>query len=63
MNDMFAVLGIGIALAGFLLVILALGSAAGGDWEAIAQGVTLFFAIIVAFCLGAFALVKVVERR
>lgn len=63
MNEMFAVLGIGIALGCFLLVILALGSFAGGDWEAVAQGVTLFFAIIVTFCLGAFGLVKVMERR
>lgn len=63
MNEMFAVLGIGIALLCFLLLILGLGSMAGGDWAAIAQGVTLFFGIIVAFCLGAFALVKVMERR
>lgn len=63
MDEMAAVLGIGVCLFAFLLVLLGIGSAAGGDWALIAEGVATFFAIIVMFCFGAFVLVKLMERR
>ena len=63
MNEMFAILGIGLSVFCFLMLLLGLGEFYGGDWETVAQGVTVFILVIVGFALGAFVLMKVVEKR
>jgi len=63
MNELYAILGIGICLFLFLLVLLGLGSFYGGDMEIIASGVTQFILLIVAFAFGAYVLVSLMGRR
>lgn len=62
MNEAFAVLGIGICILLFLLLLLGIGSTAGVAWESISQGVAAFVALILVFCIGAFVLWRVMER-
>jgi len=63
MDEMFAVVGIGLCLFAFLLVLLGLGSFYGGEWEIIAQGVTKFMVLVVGFAFGAYVLFKIMGRR
>lgn len=63
MDELYAVLGIGVCVFLFLLVILGLGSFYGGDWDTVAKGVTSFILIVVCFAFAAFVLVKLMERR
>lgn len=63
MDELYAVLSIGVCIFLFLLVILALGSFYGGSWELIAQGVTPFILLIVGFSFGAYVLIKLLESR
>lgn len=62
MDDMFAVIGIGLSIFAFLLVLLAVGDYLGGQWQTIAQGVTPFILLIVGFALGCFVLVRWMRR-
>ena len=63
MDEMYAIIGIGISVFAFLIILLGLGSFYGGDWELVAQGVTQFILIIVGFAFGAYVLVKVMGKR
>lgn len=63
MDEMYAILGIGLCIFAFLLILLGIGSFYGGDWELIAQGVTQFILIVVGFAFGCYVLVKVLERN
>jgi len=63
MNEMYAILGIGICLVLFLLVMLGIGSLAGGDWESVAQGVTPFIMLVLGFAFGAYVLWNLLGRR
>jgi len=60
---MYALLGIGLCVFAFLLVLLGIGSFYGGAWETVAQGIAKFILIIVGFAYGCYVLVKVLERR
>jgi len=63
MDEVYAIVGIGLSLFAFLLILLGIGSFYGGDWELIAQGVTKFILIVVGFSFGCYVLVKILERR
>lgn len=63
MDEMYAVLGIGLCVFAFLAILLGLGSFYGGNWELVAQGVTKFILIIVGFAFAAYVLVKLMEKR
>lgn len=63
MDEMYAVVGIGLCIFAFLIILLGLGSFYGGEWELVAQGVTKFILLIVAFSFGAYVLVKVMGKR
>ena len=63
MNEAYAIIGIGICIMLFLLVLLGIGEFYGGDWNLVAQGVAKFILLIVGFAFGAYVLVKVLERR
>ena len=63
MDEMYAVIGIGICVFAFLIILLGLGSFYGGNWELVAQGVTKFLLIVVGFAFGAYVLVKLMGRR
>lgn len=63
MDELYALIGIGICIFAFLLVLLGIGSFYGGDWELIAQGISKFILIIVGFAFGSYVLVKVLERK
>lgn len=63
MDEMYAVLGIGLCIFVFLVILLGLGSFYGGDWELVAQGVTKFILIITGFSFAVYVLVKLMGRR
>lgn len=63
MDQGFAVIGIGLAIFCFLLVLLGIGSFYGGDWNTVAQGIAKFILIIVGFAVGVFALIAIMGRR
>lgn len=63
MDEMYAVIGIGLCIFAFLIILLGLGSFYGGDWELVAQGVTQFILIVVGFAFAVYVLVKLMERR
>lgn len=63
MDEMFAIVGIGVCVFAFLIILLGIGSFYGGDWQLIAQGVTQFILIVVGFAFGCYVLVKILERR
>ena len=63
MDEMYAIIGIGISVFAFLIILLGLGSFYGGNWELVAQGVTKFILLIVGFAFGAYVLVKVMGKR
>jgi hypothetical protein len=63
MNEAAAIVGIGISIFAFLLVLVGIGSFYGGDWQLVAQGIAQFILIVVAICFGFFVLVKIMERR
>jgi hypothetical protein len=63
MNEMYAVVGIGLCIFVFLAFLLGLGSFYGGQWEAVSQGVAKFILLIVGFAIGAFVLIRVLGRR
>lgn len=58
MDEIFAVVGIGICIFVFVAALLAMGSVYGGSWSSIAQGVTPFIILITLFAIGAYVLVK-----
>jgi hypothetical protein len=62
-NEAYAIIGIGICIMLFLLVLLGIGEFYGGDWNTVAQGVAKFILLIVGFAFGAYVLVKLLERR
>ena len=63
MDELNAIVIIGICIVAFLLIMIGVGEFYGGDWQTIAQGVSSFILIIVGFAFGSFVLVKVMERR
>jgi len=63
MDESVAVVMIGICVAVFLLILLGIGSFYGGDWETVAQGVTQFILLIVAFAVGSFVIVKLMGGK
>ena len=63
MNEMFAVIGIGLCVFAFLLILLGIGSFYGGDWELVAQGVSKFILIVVGFAFASYILVNLMGKR
>lgn len=63
MDEILAVVGIGLCICIFLIIIVSIGSFYGGSWDLVAQGVTKFILLIVAFSIGAFVLMKNMEGR
>ena len=63
MDEMYAVIGIGICVFAFLAILLGMGSFYGGDWETVAQGVTKFILIIVGFSFAVYVLMKLMGKR
>jgi hypothetical protein len=63
MDDMMAVIIIGICVFVFLAAMLGIGEFYGGQWSIVAQGVTKFILLIVAFAFGCFVLVRLVNKR
>jgi hypothetical protein len=63
MNEMYAVLAIGLSIFSVLAVLVGLGQAYGGSWAVVAQGVTTFILIIVGFVTGCFVLVQLIKRH
>lgn len=62
MDELLSLLIIGVCIFIFLLVVLAMGSYLGGQWELIAQGVTQVILLIVGFAYGTYVLIKVMRR-
>lgn len=60
-DEVFTVVVVGLAVLIFSLILLGLGSWYGGNWEAVAQGIVAFMGIVVAFYIGALALIKFVK--
>lgn len=58
MDDMFAVVGIGLSVCIFLLILLGIGEFYGGSWNTIAQGVAPFILLVTVFALGCYVLVR-----
>ena len=63
MDEMYAIIAIGLCIFAFLIILLGLGSFYGGNWELVAQGVTKFLLIIVGFSFAAYVLVNLMGRR
>ena len=63
MDELYAIVGIGICIFSFLAILLGIGEFYGGDWQTVAQGVTSFILIVVGFAFGCFVLVKIMERK
>jgi len=63
MDEMYAIIGIGICVFAFLAILLGLGSFYGGDWETVAQGVTKFILIITGFAFAVYVLVNLMGKR
>jgi TM2 domain-containing membrane protein YozV len=63
MDDMMAVIIIGICVFAFLGAMLGIGQFYGGEWNIIAQGVAKFILLIVAFSFGCFVLVRLANKR
>ena len=52
-----------IAVFCFLLFLLVFGEVQGGEWETVAQGVTKFSLLIVAFTTAVLVIVKLIGRK
>lgn len=63
MNEAYAVIGIGICIMLFLLVLLGIGEFYGGDWNVVAQGVAKFTLLIVGFAFGVYVLWSFLGRK
>ncbi len=63
MDDMAAIVSIGVCIFAFLAVLLGIGQFYGGDWQLVAQGVAQFMLLVVAFSFGAFVLIRIMGRR
>jgi len=63
MDDLYAIIGIGLCVFAFLIIMLGIGSFYGGDWETVSQGVTKFILLIVGFAFGAYVLVNLMGKR
>lgn len=63
MDDIFQPIVVGLCIFIFALILTGIGSFYGGDWETVAQGVTMFLLIIVGFYYGALVLMKVLGRN
>jgi len=63
MDEMAAVVIIGICIFAFLLVLLGIGEFYGGQWSLVAQGVVKFMLLIVGFCFAAYVIVKLTGRK
>jgi len=63
MDDIYQPLTVGLAALLFILVLAGIGEFYGGDWQTVAQGVTMFILIIVGFYVGAWTLMQLIGRR
>jgi len=63
MDEMYAIIGIGLCVFAFLAILLGMGSFYGGDWETVSQGVTKFILIIVGFSFACYVLVNLMGKR
>lgn len=63
MDDIYQPLTVGLAAFLFILVLTGIGSFYGGDWQLVAQGVTMFILIIVGFYVGAWVLFQLIGRH
>ena len=62
MEEAYALVGVGLSVFAFALILLALGTYAGGNWEAISQGISVFLMIVVGFFFAAYVLKNVMEK-
>ena len=62
MDDIYQPLTVGLAALLFILVLTGIGEFYGGDWQTVAQGVTMFILIIVGFYVGAWTLMQLIGR-
>ena len=62
MDEAFSLLGVGLSVFAFAVILLCLGTYAGGNWEAVSQGITLFLLIVVGFFFAAYVLKNVMEK-
>ena len=63
MDLMYALVGIGLAFFGFLIVLIAMAELLGGEWVLISQGLVQFMPYVVVFGLAFFVLVGLMGRR
>ena len=62
MDEAFALVGVGLCVFAFCIILLGLGSWQGGNWEAIAQAVISVVGLIAAIFLAAFVLKNIIDR-
>ena len=62
-EHVLAVIGICVAIFGFLAVMLGVGSYFGGSWIPVTNGVAKYIFVITCFGLGAYVLFYLVGRR
>ena len=62
MDELYALFTAGLSIFIFALILLGLGSYAGGNWEAISQGITVFLFIVIGFFYAAYILVNVMRK-
>lgn len=63
MDEAYALIGIGLAFFSLLIIIMGVGTFYGGEWELVAQGLTQFMLLAVAFSFGVYVVVKVMGKR
>lgn len=63
MDDIFQPLVVGLAAALFILILTGIGEFYGGDWQTVAQGVTMFILIVVGIYVAAWVLFQITGRR
>lgn len=63
MDDVYAIIGIGLSIFAFLLLLMGIGAYAGGDWETVAIGITPYMIIITGFAFACFILWRLITGR
>lgn len=63
MDDVYVLIGIGLSIFAFLLMLLGIGAYAGGDWDTVAKGITPFILIITGFAFACFILWRLLIGR
>jgi hypothetical protein len=62
LDEVYALIAIGLCIFAFLLVLLGIGEFYGGDLKTIAEGVAKFVMIIVAFAYGCFVVMRLIKK-